>query len=78
MPFLSARGRESPVRPARLHEAICNLAPRQPPRRLDIGLGVCTQRATLPTSLHYEPFDLNAPLRGAFAMPSPGAPNFRS
>jgi hypothetical protein len=61
-PFLSARGRESPVRPARLLEVICNLAPRQPPRRLDIGLGVCTQRATPPTSLPYEPFDLNAPL----------------
>ncbi len=61
-PFLSARGRESLVRPASLHEAICNLAPRQPPRRLNIGLGVCTQRATPPTSLPYEPFDLNAPL----------------
>ncbi len=45
----------------------------QPPRRLDIELGVCTLHATPPTSLPYEPFDLNAPLRSAFAMPSPGA-----
>jgi len=73
MSFLSARGRESPVCPTRLHQTICNLAPQYPLRRLDIELGVCTQSATPLTSLPYEPFDLNVPLHDASAMPSLGA-----